>query len=111
GGAGAVRPRGERRLMADTDPNTDLAASVAKLKEALDKERAEHKATKAQLLAPVRAALGLPDDAPLDSIIARIADVDAQLTERTAALTAERDAARSEADRIKAERNTERIDA
>jgi hypothetical protein len=102
--------------MSDTNPIADTGAqsSVERLKAALKAEREAHRATKAKLLAPVRAALGLPDDAPLDSITAtvtaRIADVDAQLAERTAALTAERDQARAEADKIKVEWNAHRLD-
>lgn len=93
--------------MTTTPPTDDPAASIEKLQAALKAEREAHKATKAQYLAPVREALGLGDDASVDDITAtlgtRLGDVDAQLNERTAALTTERDEARSEAEKIKGE--------
>lgn len=78
--------------MADTDttPTTEeLQASIDKLKAALEKERTEHKAARLQLTT--------------------LGDVEQTITERTAAITAERDAAKAEADKIKAQWSDEKI--
>lgn len=93
------------------DENTD----ITKLQAALQAERDAHKATKAQYLAPIRTALGLGEDANLDTITAtlgtRLGDADKIVADRTASLTAERDAAVAERDKISGERNAEKIDA
>tara|TARA_R110002096_G_scaffold344921_7_gene538206 strand:+ start:172404 stop:173111 length:708 start_codon:yes stop_codon:yes gene_type:complete len=97
-----------------TPPNND-AASVEKLQAALKAEREAHKATKAQYLAPVREALTLGDDASLDDITAalttRLGEVDAQLKERTDALTTERDDAIARAEKIEDEWAADKITA
>lgn len=89
--------------MSDTSPDTDLQ-SVEKLKAALEKERAEHKATRAQLLAPIRTTLGLGDSASLDDITAslgtRLGDAEKIVADRTASLAAERDEAVAKAAKV-----------
>jgi hypothetical protein len=102
-----------------TEHNTptvdDLQASVQRLQTALNREREDHKATKAQQLAPVRTALGLPEDAPLDTITTtlsqRLGDIDAQVNAKTENIAAERDAAVAEAAKVRDEWNAHRIDA
>lgn len=93
------------------DENTD----ITKLQAALQAERDAHKATKAQYLAPIRTALGLGEDANLDTITAslgtRLGDADKIVADRTAALTAERDAAIADAAKVKADRAAERVDS
>lgn len=104
--------------MADTPTATptvdELQASVSRLEKALAAERDAHKSTRAGFLAPVRAALGLGDDAALDAVTAalstRLGDADKIVAERTNALTAERDSARAELEQIRAERNAERTE-
>lgn len=97
-----------------TDSTDADAQSVAKLTAALKAEREAHKATRAQYLAPIRSALGLDDTAGLDAVTSalstRLGDTDKLVAERTAALTAERDAAQASAASLQAERNSDRID-
>lgn len=82
---------------------------------ALKAEREAHKQTRAELLGPVRKALGLGDDAGVDAIVsalaAKVPEAEALIAERTKTLTAERDAAVAERDAIKAERAAEKIAA
>lgn len=95
--------------------NTDTRGEIDKLTQTLAKVRDEHKAEKAAMLGPIRQALGLGDDAGTDAILAaltsRTPDAEALVTQRTAALTKERDTAVAAADAIKTERNAEKIDA
>lgn len=93
---------------------TPTPEDVQRLQAALSKEREEHKATRSQLLAPLRSTLRLPEDAPLDTITAtltaRLGDIDTQVGAKTAALATERDAAVADAAKVRAEWNTHRID-
>jgi len=99
--------------MSDTNP-TPTPEDIQRLQTALDKERSEHRATRSQLLAPFRSTLGLPEDAPLDTITAtlteRLGDIEAQVSTKTAGIAAERDAAVADAAKVRAEWNAHRID-
>lgn len=80
--------------MSTTDANTD----VAKLQAALKAERDAHTETKrahGEFRTAILTPLGLPDNAPAETITARIGDVEKTITDRTAALTTERDEART----------------
>lgn len=93
----------------------DLQASVTRLERALSAERDAHKSTKAGFLAPVRTALGLGDDANLDEITTtlgtRLGDADKIVSERTAALTAERDEAVAKAAKIEQDWSAQQVTA
>lgn len=92
------------------DTNTE-ETSVQKLKSALDKEREAHKASRAELLGPIRKALQLADTASLDEITKALGDINGHITAKTTDITAERDAAVAKATKIEGERNAERIEA
>ncbi|QOI99247.1 MAG: hypothetical protein HRU70_01575 [Phycisphaeraceae bacterium] len=80
--------------MSTTDANND----VAKLQAALKAERDAHTETKrahGEFRTAILTPLGLPDNAPAETITARIGDVEKTITDRTAALTTERDEART----------------
>lgn len=103
----------------NTDPdeqNTgDDAEGIEKLRNALKAEREAHKATKSSYLAPFREALLLGEDADLATITttlaSRLGDADTIVQTRTAEITAERDAATTELEALRAERKTERIES
>jgi hypothetical protein len=101
-------------MMPGEDQNTD-AQSVERLQAALANERAAHKATRAQMLAPFRTALGLGDDADAAAVLStlgtRLGETETVVAERTAALSAERDAATTRAAEIETRWNAERIDS
>lgn len=84
----------------------ELQASVERLTKSLEAERAAHKESKrkaAEFTGTMRSALALGDDADEAAIVARLGDTESVVTAKTAALAAERDAARTEVNTIKAE--------
>lgn len=103
--------------MSDTTPNTptveELSASAARLRKALEAERAAHKATKEasrQFRARIASGLGLGDDANEDAISACLADTEAALAARTASIAKERDEARARLAEVESRWASEKVD-
>lgn len=105
--------------MTTPNPNTPAPApeggdDIAKLREALRKEREEHKATKTALSvfrADIGKATGLGEDAPLEAIAARLTDTDKLIQEKTTAIQTERDEAVKRAETLLSERKAEKLEA
>lgn len=96
--------------MSDTAPNA--------IEKSLEAARADAKKAQDQLSAfrrTIAERIGLSPDASVDEVAThlggRLDDIDGQVTAKTATLTAERDAARADADKIKADRAAERVDS
>jgi hypothetical protein len=97
--------------VSETKPTPE---DVEKLTRALEAERAEHKATKEAargFRSRIASGFGLGDDANDDAISARLADTEAALAARTAALTKERDEARARAADIESRWASEKVDS
>lgn len=98
------------------NPNTpapEAGDDIAKLREALRKEREEHKATKTALSvfrADIGKATGLGEDAPLEAITARLTDTDKLIQEKTTAIQTERDEAVKRSESMLAERKAEKLE-
>lgn len=103
--------------MPDTNTPTidQLQESVTRLEAALAKERADRKASKAALLAPIRTALALGEDSSLDDVTAalskRLNDTEAVVTERMAELQTQHDELKAKHDTLTAERAESKITA
>lgn len=92
---------------------TDTNADVAKLQAALKAERDAHTETKrvhGEFRTAILTPLGLPDNAPAETITARIGDVEKTVTDRTAALTTERDEARTRLANVESRWAGEKVD-
>lgn len=103
--------------MTTPNPNTPAPEGgddIAKLREALRKERDDHKATKTALSvfrADVARVTGLGEDAPIEQIGERLTQTDKLIQEKTSALSTERDEAIKRADTLLSERKAERVEA
>lgn len=103
--------------MTTPNPNTPAPEGgddIAKLREALRKEREEHKATKTALSvfrSDIARVTGLGEDAPIEQIGERLIGTEKVIQEKTAALQSERDEAMKRAETLLTERKAERLDA
>ncbi len=103
--------------MTTPNPNTPAPEGgddIAKLREALRKERDEHKATKTALSvfrADVARVTGLGEDAPIEQIGERLTQTDKLIQKKTTALQTERDEAVKRAESLLSERKAEKLEA